>query len=118
MSRYLLLLLLNLPLIIVAIAGLIVKIKLKKISTKRFIILVSFWLLILIGITLAQPIYEYLFANNLTQTEPLSLFDVVQLTAIVAILFTLVRTRTRLELTERRLNDLHQEISIQMSKYK
>ena len=118
MSRYLLLFLLNLPLIIIAIGSLVVKLKLKKISAKRFTVHVCFWSLILIGLILAQPIYEYLFANNLTETEPLSLFDVVQLTAIVTILFTLVRTRTRLELTERKLNDLHQELSIQMSKNK
>ena len=118
MSRYLLLFLLNLPLIVIAVGGLVVKLKLKKISGKRFFVYMCFWLLILAGLILAQPIYEYLFANNLTETEPLSLFDVVQLTAIISILFALVRVRTRLELTERRLNDLHQEISIQLSKDK
>jgi len=118
MSRYLLLLLLNLPFIIIAISGLVVKLKLKKISNKRFTVYVCFWLLILVGLVLAKPIYEYLFANNLTETEPLSLFDVVQLTAIVSILFSVARLRSKLELTERRLNDLHQEISIQLSKKK
>lgn len=118
MSRYILLLLLNTPLVLAAISGLFVKLKLKKISRKRFATYVLFWLLILAGLLLAEPIYEYLFTNKLTMTEPLSLFDVVQLTAIISILFVLARTRTKLESTERRLNDLHQEISIQMSKDK
>lgn len=118
MSRYLLLVLLNLPLIIAAIAGLVIKLKLKKITVKRFVLHAALWLLILLGLIFAQPIYEYLFNNQLTKTEPLSLFDVVQLTATITIIYFLAKSRSKQEILERRMNDLHQEISIQLSNKK
>ncbi len=73
-------------------------------------------MIILAGIALADPIYRFLFSNNLTQTEPLSLFDVMQITGIVIALFLANRSRTKLDILERRVQDLHQELSIQLSK--
>lgn len=116
MSRYLLLLLLNLPFIIAAILGIVTQYKLGKASKKRLFFQVFMWLLILTGLVFVQPIYDWLFSNNLTQTEPLSLFDVVQITAIVIVFYIANRTRTKVETLERRVRDLHQELSIYLSK--
>lgn len=115
MSRYLLLFLLNLPFILAALLGAVTQYKLKKSSRRRFTLQILLWLLILVGLAVARPLYEWLYSNELTQTEPLSLFDVIQITSIVVIFYIANRTRTKLEETERRLQDLHQELSIRLS---
>lgn len=116
MSRYLLLLLLNLPFILAALLSSVTQYKLGKSSKRRMIVQVSLWLVILVGLIVAEPLYEWLYSNELTQTEPLSLFDVIQITAIVITFYIANRTRVKLEETERRLHDLHQELSIRLSK--
>lgn len=116
MSRYWLLLLLNVPFIFMGLLGAITSFKLSKISKRRLIAQTIIWLLLFVGLILAEPIYNWLFSNNLTQTEPLSLFDVVQITAIVVVFYIANRTRTKLEATENRLQELHRELSIRLSK--
>jgi len=93
----------------------LVSYKLAKISKRRFLFQSLFCIVIFIGLASAQPIYEFLFSNNLTHTEPLSLFDVIQITGIIALIFMAQRTRTKLETLERRVQDLHQELSIKLS---
>lgn len=115
MSRYLLLLLLNLPFISFGILGALTRYKMKKTSTRKFMAQIIIWCSILAGLVIAQPLYEWLYNHELTQTEPLSLFDVIQITAIVVIFYIANRARIKLEETERRLNDLHQEVSIKLS---
>lgn len=116
MSRYTLLLLLNLPFILAAILGAITKYKLGKSSRRRMVAQLIIWLTVLVGVILAEPIYNYLFTNNLTATEPLSLFDVIQITSIVIVFYIANGTRSKTEALERRLQDLHQELSIRLSK--
>lgn len=115
MSRYLLLLILNLPFILAAIVGIITQYKLGKISNQRLWVQLSLWLVALIGLASAGALYDWLFSHNLTDTESLSLFDVVQITAIVILFYIVNRARQKLDVLERRLNDLHQEISIRLS---
>jgi hypothetical protein len=115
MSRYLLLFLLNLPFIVAALLSAITQYKLKRSTKKRLIVQTVLWLSVLAGLASAEAIYGWLFRNNLTKTEPLSLFDVVQITAIVITFYITNRTRLKLEATERRLHDLHQELSIRLS---
>lgn len=62
--------------------------------------------------------YEFLFSNNLTSTEPLSLFDVVLITAVIAMVFMSSRSRAKVETLERRVQDLHQELSIRLAETK
>lgn len=115
MSRYLLLFLLNLPLILLAILGLITQYKLGRSSKRRLYVQLSVWVLIAIGLLTAEPIYNWLFTQGLTQTESLSLFDVVQITAIILLFYIANRTRAKLEALDRRVHDLHRELSIRLS---
>jgi len=118
MSRYLLLLLLNLPFIFLAILGAITKYKLGRSTKIRFIIQIFIWLIILAGLISAESIYVWLFQHQLTQTEPLSLFDVIQITAIVIVFYIANQSRSKIETLERRVQDLHQELSIKLSNKK
>lgn len=118
MSRYLLLFLLNAPLVIAGVLGSATQYKMGKSSRRRFTAQLMIWILILAGLIIAQPLYEWLYSQELTQTEPLSLFDVIQITAVVIIFYIANRTRIKLETAERRLQDLHQELSIYLSQNK
>lgn len=115
MSRYLLLVILNLPLIIIALLSALVDFKTGKISRSKYWIYTITWLGILAGLSFAHLIYEFLFNNKLTISEPLSLFDVIQITGIIIVLFMANRSRIKVEHLERRVQDLHQELSIRMS---
>lgn len=115
MSRYLILLLLNLPFILLAILSAITKYKLNRSTKKHFYAQLTIWLLVLASLALAEPIYNWLFQHRLTQTEPLSLFDVIQITAIVIVFYIANRSRAKIEALEKRLQDLNQGLSIRLS---
>jgi hypothetical protein len=115
MSRYLLLFLLNLPFILAALLSAVTQYKLGRSSSRRLFLQVTIWIIVLAGLALAEPIYVWLFNNNLTTTEPLSLFDVVQITAIVITFYIANRSRLKTQTLERRVQDLHQELSIRLS---
>lgn len=115
MSRYLILLLLNTPLIVAALLSALVEFKMGQYSRRKFISQVVIWVIIFAGLASTSFIYEFLFSNRLTKTEPLSLFDVIQITGIIVVLFVANRSRIKLEALERRVQDLHQELSIRLS---
>ncbi|MEO6513728.1 MAG: hypothetical protein ABIR37_03500 [Candidatus Saccharimonadales bacterium] len=115
MSRYLILLLLNLPLVLIALLSALVDYKMGKLSRKKYFIQIGVWLVILAGIASSHFIYAFLFSHQLTQTEPLSLFDVIQITGVIVVLFMANRSRIKIEGLERRVQDLHQELSIRLS---
>jgi len=114
-SRYLILFILNAPFILAGLFNSLIAYKLRRISKRRFLFQLIFWLIILTGLAAAQPIYEFLFSNNFTQTEPLSLFDVIQITGIVVLAFAIIRARAKVESLEKRVQDLHQELPIRLS---
>jgi len=114
-SRYLILVLLNLPLILAGLLGSLIDLKTHKISRGKYIFQTLLWLVILTGLSLAQPFYRYLYHHHLTRTDAMSLFDVVEITGIIYILFMANRSRIKTEVLERRLQDLHQELSIRLS---
>lgn len=114
MSRYTILVLLNAPLIIAGILNATVSYKMKHTSRRRFIFRIILWTGIFASLVFAESIYGYLFSNNLTTTEPLSLFDVVQITGIVLILFISTQAYAKADSLEKRMQDLHQELSIRL----
>ena len=75
-----------------------------------------FWSVVLTGLIFAEALYEFLFANNLTDTTPLSLADVVLVTGIMLALSLCIRLYAKVDALEKRLSDLHQETSIKLSK--
>ena len=115
MSRYLILVILNVPLIMAGILSAVVAYRLKKSSRKRFTFRILLWLAILLGLLLSEPIYNFLFSNQLTTTEPLSLFDVIQITGIIFTLFVANRAYSKAEYLENRLQSMHRDLSIRLS---
>ena len=115
MSRYLILIILNTPIVIAGLLNALVDYKTKKFPRNKFIIQIFIWLFIFASIASTKLIYDSLFSNHLTATEPLSLFDVIEITGIILVLFMANRSRIKLEALERRVNNLHQELSIRLS---
>lgn len=89
--------------------------KLGRMTKRRFIFGWTCWLILFIGLVCVKPIYTFLFSNNLTQTEPLSLFDVIQITGIIFTLFIANRAYGKADLLEKKLQDMHQELSIRLA---
>lgn len=116
MSRYTLLFLLNLPFVIIAIISTITRYKLKHTSTRKTLVQLTIWAVILIGLAFAAPVYNWLFSSGYTASDSLSLFDVIQITAIVALIYTVTRLRAKTDVIEQRLATLHREISIKITR--
>jgi hypothetical protein len=115
MSRYLLLFILVLPFALAGLLTTITQYKLRRITHLRLIVQTLLWVFILTAIAIAEPTYNYLFHSNLTQSDSLSLFDVVQITGIIIVFYMANRLRAKVEVLERRMQDLHQELSIILS---
>ncbi|NBU34152.1 hypothetical protein EBZ38_10815 [bacterium] len=87
----------------------------KHISRLRLIFKVTFWTAVIVCLVFTESIYAYLYEQGLTKTEPLSLFDVIQITGVIYIFFLVNRLYVKVDVLERRNQDLHQKLSIRLS---
>ena len=113
--RYVILVLLNLPLILIALLTMLTQYKMGRISKRRYYQQISIWLLLLIIIICSFPFYNYLNGHAVLDSHQLSAFDIAQTTAIIYLFYMINKQRQKSELSERRLRDMHQELSIKMS---
>ena len=113
--RYIILILLNIPIIMLALVNIVTDYKLKKISVNRFRNQIFLWILILIVVIGSFPVYNILVGRPPLDSSELSLFDIVQTTIIIFLLYAINSQRQRIEQNEQRLKKMHQEISIRLS---
>lgn len=113
--RYLILILLNIPVVLVAFVNIVTQYKLKKISLSRFRHQVILWTIIFIVVVGSFPLYNSLSGRTPFDSAALSLFDIVQTTVIIILLSIINNQRQRLDQTDKYLRDLHQELSIRLS---
>ena len=113
--RYLILLLLNVPIISLALLNLFTRYKLRRITVRRFRIQMTLWAILLFVLIFAFPLYNLYLGKPLLDSEELSLFDIIQTTAIIFLIFMINNMRQKNEWNEKRIRDLHQEISIKLS---
>lgn len=114
--RYVLLVALNLPIILLALLNIITKYKMGKVTKRRFTKQLILWLVILVVLIGSFPIYNLITNRPILNSISLSAFDIVQTTAIVFLIYIINDQRQKVEFTEKRLRDLHQELSIKLSK--
>jgi hypothetical protein len=112
MSKYLLLALLNAPFITYGLFKAVVYTKEGVYSKSQLGVRLIFWLGCLALIILAKPIYEFLRGNNLTDSPPLSIADVLLTTISFLSLTMVVRIYARLEKAERKLTHLNEELAL------
>jgi hypothetical protein len=113
--RYIILVLLNLPIIFLALLNIVTQHKLKKISDRRYHYQLLLWIVLLVVLIASFPIYNILTDNPVLDSKELSLFDIVQTTAIIYMIYIINRQRQKNDLNEKHVRDLHQELSIQLS---
>ena len=113
--RYVLLLILNLPLVVLAVVNALTLYKLKKISPRKFRLQFIFWIVILLVLIGSFPIYNQLSGRDPFESANLSAFDIVQTTAIILLIYVVNNQRQKVELIEKRTRDLHQELSIRLA---
>jgi len=113
--RYLLLLLLNLPVILLALMSIVMQYKMKRMPRERFRSQMILWSVALVVMVCSFPVYNLLIGKPLLDSAELSLFDIVEITVIVMLVYTLNNQRQKMERTEKTLRDLHQELSIKLS---
>lgn len=113
--RYIILLLLNVPIISVALLNLITRYKLGRVSKRRFRVQIILWVVLLIILIVSFPAYNYFTGKPILDSQELSLFDIIQTTAIIFLLYIVNTMRQKNEQTERTIRDLHQELSIRLS---
>lgn len=113
--RYIVLLLLNLPIALLALANIVTQFKMKKMSKNRFRKQIGLWVVIITVIVGSFPVYNTFAGNPILDSSELSLFDIAQTTIIVFLIYIANAQRLKLDRTERRLRDLHQEVSILLS---
>lgn len=114
--RYIILVLINLPVILVALTSMVTKYKLGRVSASRFRHQIILWTVILAVLISSFPLYNFLVGRPLLDSRELSLFDIVQTTAIIFLLYITNIQRQKTEQSEKRTRDLHQELSIILSK--
>lgn len=113
--RYIILVLLNAPIIFLALINFVTKYKLGRISKQRLQHQLFLWITLLIVLISSFPVYNILSGRAPLDAHELSLFDIIQTTAIIFMFYIINSQRQRAEQTERRLQDLHQELSIKLS---
>lgn len=113
--RYVILVLLNIPIIMLALVNIITQYKLRRVSPNRFRHQIILWLIVLVVLLGSFPLYNYLVGRPPLDSTELSSFDIIQTTAIVFLFYALHNQRQKSEQNERRLRDLHQELSIKLS---
>lgn len=114
MSKYLLLVLINLPIVLIGVVRAITRYKTKpaRISRNKCIIEVVFWLSIGVALSFVEPIYNTLIRHNLTDSPPMSLFDVLVLTLFVFCLLLIVEVSEELTALKKTISRLHEKLAI------
>jgi hypothetical protein len=114
--RYFILVILTFPVILLALINIITQYKMKKVSQQRFRHQLILWLFILVVLICSFPIYNLAVGKPILDSSELSLFDVFEITAIIYILYIVNDHRRKIERNEKTARDLHQELSIKLSK--
>lgn len=113
--RYIVLVILNLPIILLALTNIVTQYKLGKVSKNRLSHQLIIWLIILVVLISSFPIYNTLVGKPPLDSSELSIFDILQVTGIILLFYIANNQRLRQDQTEKRLKELHQELSIKLS---
>lgn len=116
--RYLVLILLNTPIIALALLNIVTKYKLGKMTAQRYRFQIFVWLSILVVLIGSFPFYNYLTGRAPLESITLSSFDITEITAIVFLFYIVNNLRQKQEQIDRRMRELHQELSIRLSEGK
>ena len=95
--RYLILILLNVPIILAALINIITQYKLRKVSPARFRHQLIIWLVIMVSLMGSFPIYNISLGHPPLDSSELSLFDILQTTTIIFLFYIAYNQRQRID---------------------
>ena len=113
--RYIILVLLNLPIILLALVNIVTQYKLKKVDKNRFYQQFVVWFILMVLLVGSYPVYNLINGRPPFGSAELSVFDIMQTTGVIYLFYMVNRQRQRIDQNEKRLRDLHQELSIKLS---
>lgn len=116
MIRYLLLILLNLPIIVVSIITNVAKYKMNKMPRKNFLRRALFWSCAFIAVCAGFPVYNLLYNINPIFDTGLSLLEIILITCVIHLMFSIGSISIKVEENEKTMRELHQQLSIDLSK--
>lgn len=111
-NKYAILVIINLPLLLIAVIGTLANYNTKHISRKRMIFEFCFWVIIGLLLILIEPIYNTLLRHHITNSTPMSIFDVVLLTLIILCLLLIKSLSDKLIKFNRKISRIHEAIVI------
>ena len=111
-TKYNILILLCTPILLLFILRIYDNYKRKKISRRGLIVLLLFWAIMTIGILFNKQFFEYLENSKLIESTPLSLYDTVQITAIIFLVYISFRQSFKIEDLRNKITKLNQEIAL------
>ncbi len=113
--RYIILVILNLPIILLALINIVTQYKLGQVNKNRFYHQLIIWLVILAVLIASFPVYNTLVGKAPLDSSELSAFDILQTTVIIMLFYIANTQRQRQDRADKRLRELHQELSIRLS---
>ena len=113
--RFVVLVLLNLPIILLALLNVITQLKMRRIGKERFRNQLITWLVILVILVTSFPVYNLLVGRPILDAHSLSTFDMVEITMIILLIYIINHLRQKIERTEHLLRELHRKLSIKLS---
>ena len=93
--RYIVLVLLNIPIILLALLNIVTKYKMKRTSKSRFLKQLALWVFILVVLVGSFPVYNIITGRPVIDSIDLSVFDIFQTTAIVFLFYVVNPKSTR-----------------------
>lgn len=115
MLKYWLVIIFNTPLAIASMLLAVTAYRQGRLSRARLLAWILFWLVVIVGIMGAEPGYKYLQDRHLTDSTPLSLFDLLAITGVITSLALLFRVYSKLDSLERKLIELNKNTSLRLS---
>ena len=102
------------PIVLIGMVRAITRYKTKpaRISKSKCVLEVLFWLSIGVALFFVEPVYNELIRYNLTDSPPMSIFEVVLLTLFIFSLLLIVETNEELTAQKRVIARIHEKLAI------
>lgn len=112
MSKYIVLILINLPLLLAVLIRTTADYKTRRITKNKYIVTTIVWVFVIAALCLIEPFYNILLRSGLTDSPSMSIFDVALLTLLVFAGYLLMRAKQDISELETRVSKLHERIVI------
>lgn len=86
--------------------------KRKRISLRASILLGLFWMILLTGVLFNKLIFELILRSKLSDSTPLSLYDMIQIVAIIFLIYVAFRQSFKIEDLREKITKINEEIAL------